>query len=119
MSHLHSYINQTPLKQLRDPTTPPPRAADESGRSPQMFALDVIVRKDGEARRALARGRDVYAVTAPLVCEAVQRVVDGSVQPRGALAPGEIFDAESFLRTLSPEHLIFSLETPRPATTAS
>jgi NAD(P)-dependent dehydrogenase (short-subunit alcohol dehydrogenase family) len=119
VSHLHSYINQAPLKDLLDPTTPPPRPSDERGRSPQMFALEVVVRTDRDERRALARGRDIYAVTAPLVCEAVQRVVDGSVQPCGAFAPGEIFDAESFLQALSPEHLTFSLEAVRHTTTAS
>src|SRR5262249_57699561 len=64
---LHSYLNQAPLRDLDDPTTPPPRI-DESGRSPQMFLLEVRLRRDTEIRRGIIRGRDIYAVTAPLVC---------------------------------------------------
>jgi short subunit dehydrogenase-like uncharacterized protein len=120
VSELHSYINQAPLNDLRDPTTPPPAALDERGRSAQLFALEVAARREGDERRALAQGRDIYAVTAPLVCEAVQRVVEGPGQLRGALAPGEIFDAESFLQALSPEHLTFStLATTRAAQSQS
>jgi short subunit dehydrogenase-like uncharacterized protein len=116
LSELRSYINMAPLNDLADPTTPPPIPSDERGRSDQTFALAVAVRRDGNERRALASGRDIYAVTAPLVCEAAQRIVEGSVQPRGAFAPGEIFDAENFLRALSPEHLTFSLQAPRETT---
>ena len=112
VSELRSYMNKAPLNDLGDPTTPPPTSCDERGRSDQRFVLEVAVRRDGNERRALASGRDIYAVTAPLVCEAAQRIVEGSVQPRGAFAPGEIFDAENFLQALSPEHLTFSLQAP-------
>src|SRR5262249_4046924 len=61
---LHSYLNQTPHRDLHDPTTPPPRI-DESGRSPQLFLLEVRLRHDTEERRGIIRGRDIYAVTAP------------------------------------------------------
>src|SRR5262249_18282407 len=37
-------MNRAPLEDLHDPSTPPPAAADESGRSSQMFLMDVIVR---------------------------------------------------------------------------
>lgn len=110
---LHSYINQAALNDLRDPTTPPPAASDERGRSRQLFALEVVARRDGGERRALVQGRDIYAVTAPLVCEAVQRVVEGPARLCGALAPGEIFDAESFLHALSPGHLTIARRTER------
>jgi short subunit dehydrogenase-like uncharacterized protein len=118
-SRLHSYINHGPLRDLRDPATPPPQAADESGRSPQTFLIEVDVRKGNEARRALARGRDIYAVTAPLACEAVERILGAPAQRGGALAPGEIFDANTFLRALSPQHLTLELETAEPRTHAS
>jgi hypothetical protein len=80
---LRSYMNKAPLNDLRDPTTPPPLASDERGRSNQRFALEVAVRRDGNERRALASGRDIYAVTAPLVCEAAQRIVEGSTSRHG------------------------------------
>jgi short subunit dehydrogenase-like uncharacterized protein len=105
VSDLHTYLNLAPLRDLRDSTTPPPEAADETGRSSQIFLVDVVVRKGRETRRLIARGRDIYAFTAPLVVEAVQRILNGAANGVGVLAPGEIFDAPSFLRALTPEFL--------------
>jgi hypothetical protein len=107
IAHLRCFINRSPLRELRDPTTPPPRAVDERGRSPQTFLVEAIVRAGGDSRRVVARGVDIYAVTAPLVCEAVDRILGGAVRRGGAFAPGELFDAEEFLHTLSPRHLTF------------
>jgi NAD(P)-dependent dehydrogenase (short-subunit alcohol dehydrogenase family) len=109
VSALHTYLNITPLKDLRDPATPAPTPADEMGRSAQTFLVDVIVKNGSDTRRATARGRDIYAVTAPLVVEAAQRILDGSVRRRGVLAPGEIFDASTFLRALAPQHLLLEI----------
>lgn len=108
-AEIHSYMNLEPLKDLRDPNTKPPTAADESGRSAQVFMADVIVRKDGKQRRAMASGRDIYAVTAPLVVEAVTRVVGAPTPAAGAMAPGELFDARDFLASLSPDHLVVDI----------
>jgi hypothetical protein len=94
-------------------------AVETSGRSPQTFLIEVDVRKVNETWRALARGRDIYAVTAPLVCEAVERILDAPAQWGGAFAPGEIFDAKTFLRALSPQHLTLELEASEPRTHAS
>jgi hypothetical protein len=106
---LHTYLNNAPLRDLRDSTTPPPVAADESGRSSQTFLVEAIVRKGSITRRATALGRDIYAFTAPLVVEAVKRILAGQVRCSGALAPGEAFDSADFLRALAPEHLSFEL----------
>jgi hypothetical protein len=57
-----------------------------------------------------ASGRDIYAFTAPLVVEATQRILNGAAHGIGVLAPGELFDAASFLRALAPEHLTFKNE---------
>jgi hypothetical protein len=102
---IHSYMNAEPLRDLRDAATAPPVPADPSGRSAQVFVADVIVRRGGEQRRATARGRDIYAVTAPLVVEAATRIVTANSPPAGVHAPGELFDAREFLAALSPEHL--------------
>lgn len=110
VSNLHTYLNLTPLRDLRDSSTPPPTPADETGRSAQTFLVDVIARNGTGTRRAIARGRDIYAFTAPLVVEAVQRVLGGAVEGRGVLAPGEMFDARDFLQTLAPEHLTFEID---------
>ena len=107
VAHLHTYLNLTPLRDIRDTSTPPPTAADETGRSAQTFLMEVIVRQGTGLRRAAARGRDIYAFTAPLVVEAVQRILNGFVSERGVLAPGEIFDASNFLQALAPQHLTF------------
>jgi hypothetical protein len=105
---IRSYLNLTPLKDIRDPSTPPPRAADHTGRSAQIFAIEAVVRKGGAERRAIAWGRDIYAVTAPILVEAAERILDGRVKAVGTVAPGAIFDAQEFLRALAPQH--FSLE---------
>jgi NAD(P)-dependent dehydrogenase (short-subunit alcohol dehydrogenase family) len=104
VTEIHAYMNLHPLKDLRDPTTPTPTAADSSGRSAQTFLLDVLVRKGDQFRRASATGRDIYAVSAPLIVEAAVRIAEHPAKPRGAFAPGQIFDTHDFLQTLSPEH---------------
>src|SRR5262245_6869778 len=102
---IRAYLNLASLRDVRDPATPAPTAADDSGRSSQIFVVDVIVRRGSEERRAMARGRDIYAVTAPIVVEAAERILDGRFREAGALAPGALFDALDFLRALSPEPL--------------
>ena len=103
------YINVAPLTDIRSPDTPGPSAVDESGRSSQVFVMDAIARRGSETRRTVARGRDIYAITAPIVVEAAERVVRGSVKATGVVAAGEVFDARDFLRSLSPLHLSFEI----------
>jgi short subunit dehydrogenase-like uncharacterized protein len=105
--NLHTYLNLSPLRDIRASSTPAPSPADDTGRSAQNFLMDVVARRGTDKRRVVARGRDIYAFTAPLVVEAAQRILDGSVRERGVCAPGAIFDAPDFLRALAPEHLTF------------
>ena len=109
VARVHTYLNDAPLRDLRDPATPPPIAADESGRSAQTFLVDVVVRNGSSIRRAIAQGRDIYAFTAPLVVEAVERILDGRTRASGSLPPGAAFDSTDFLRALAPNHLTFEL----------
>jgi hypothetical protein len=109
VARLRTYLNNAPLRDLHDSTTPPPIAADESGRSSQTFMVDVVVRQGSSIRRVIAQGRDIYAFTAPLVAEAVERILVGRVRGCGALAPGEAFDATKFLWALAPEYLNLEL----------
>ena len=111
VARLHTYLNNAPLRDLHDSSTPPPVAVDERGRSAQTFLVDVIVRKGSEMRRATAQGRDIYAFTAPLIVEAVERVLDGRIRGSGAVAPGEVLDAVDFLRALAAEHLTLEINT--------
>jgi len=107
---VHAFMNLPPIRDVRDPDTPPPTASDESGRSSQIFLVDVVARRGGEERRAVARGRDIYAITAPIVVEATERLVAGRAKTTGVMAAGEAFEARDFLESLCPAHL--SLEIP-------
>jgi len=103
-------MNLAPLTDLRNPETPEPTAADESGRSAQIFLMDVTARRGSEERRATARGHDIYAITAPILVEATERILDGRFKGSGVAAAGEIFDARDFLESLSPEHLSVEIQ---------
>ena len=105
------YMNHGAIIDVRNPDTPPPTAADDTGRSSQVFLMDVIVRKADAERRAVARGRDIYAVSAPIVVEEAQRVVNGLAKATGVVAAGQAFDARDFLRSLCPEHLSFEIQS--------
>ena len=70
--------------------------------SAESFVVDVVVRAGGEERRIVARGEDIYAVSAPLAVEAVDRILSGRTKVKGVASAGEIFDAPDFLGALSP-----------------
>jgi NAD(P)-dependent dehydrogenase (short-subunit alcohol dehydrogenase family) len=106
---IRTYMTLAPLQDLDDPDLSPPPATDESGRSAQTFLVEVVVRAGKEERRAVAKGRDIYAFTAPLVVEATRRVVSMGGKKAGAFAAGEIFDARDFLKSLCPTHLSVEL----------
>jgi len=101
-SRIGTYLSAVALDDIRNPATPAPQAVDEDGRSAQQFVVDVVVRRGTQERRISAAGRDIYAVTGPLVAEAARRLMDGRAKVRGAAAPGEVFAAADFLRALSP-----------------
>ena len=61
------------------------------------------MQRGSEIRRAIARGRDIYAITAPIVAEATERVLDGRCKRAGIGSTGEMFEAMGFLRALAPE----------------
>ncbi|KKZ73538.1 saccharopine dehydrogenase [Streptomyces showdoensis] len=109
-----SYMTAEAARDVVAPDTPAPTATDGSGRSGQTFLVDVLVRSGGAERRATARGRDIYAVTAPLVVEAVDRVLTGRTRGVGVASAGELFDAVDFLRALAP-HITFDHHRERTA----
>jgi short subunit dehydrogenase-like uncharacterized protein len=100
VGELTSYLNTAPLDDLHDSATPPPTEADHTGRSAQQFVVDVVVGRGPETRHITCAGRDIYAVTAPIVVEGVARLLDGRHRGPGALAPGEAFDAGDVLAAL-------------------
>lgn len=104
---LHTWINNIALKDIRDPATPAPKPADATGRSSQRFVVDVVVTRDGETRRITAHGQDIYAFSAPLVCEVATRLLDGSCSNLGAHPPGAVLNAQHVLSALTPDYLTF------------
>jgi short subunit dehydrogenase-like uncharacterized protein len=103
-TQLRTFLTQVAVTEVLNPATPPPEAADSMGRSAQNFVLEVVVTRGGQRRKAIARGRDSYAITAPLACEAVERLLKGQFSSPGAHAPGEVFDAKAFLAALGPDY---------------
>jgi len=98
---VRNFINQAPLHDLDDPATPGPVAVDERGRSNQHFLVDVTARNADVEYRITVAGRDIYAVTAPIVAEAVDRLCAGRQSRAGAFALGELVDAYDVLETLA------------------
>ncbi|WP_371502039.1 hypothetical protein OG871_33830 [Kitasatospora sp. NBC_00374] len=94
-----------PLKELGEPNLTPSTGV----RSAQRFLVEVVVHAGGRQRRAVARGQDIYAVTAPIVVEAAERILDGRSPATGVLTVGEVSDSADLLRSLGPEHLAVEL----------
>jgi hypothetical protein len=108
-TELHTYLSRIALDEVRDSSTPAPQAADETGRSPQRFIVDVTASRGGKERRISARGQDIYAFSAPLVCEVTVCLLEGKFRGVGAQPPGAILDAQEILAALTPDHLTFDL----------
>lgn len=99
---VRTYMTVEAARDIAAPDTPEPTAVDARGRSGQTFLVEALVRSGGTERRAVARGQDIYAVTAPLVAEALTRVLDGRTRTTGVASAGEVFDAPDFLQALAP-----------------
>ena len=102
---IHEYMTLAPLADLSDPDQSPPQAVDARGRSAQTFLIEAVVCRDTVQRRAVVRGQDIYAVTAPLAVEAMRRLLAQPDQWHGVVGAGELGDARGFLSALAPEHL--------------
>ncbi len=111
---VRTYMTTEAVGGVLAPDTPAPTAVDDHGRSAQTFLVDVVVRSGNTERRAVARGQDIYAVTAPLAVEAVHRaggrILTGQTRTVGVASAGELFDAPGFLRALSP-HITLELRS--------
>ncbi|RSM59101.1 saccharopine dehydrogenase [Amycolatopsis sp. WAC 01376] len=94
-----TYMTVNAAREVVTPETP---TLGANGPSSQEFLVDVVVRSGAAERRIAVRGQDIYAITAPLVVEAVQRVLDGRTKATGVVSAGEVFDAADFLAALAP-----------------
>ncbi|WBB89377.1 saccharopine dehydrogenase NADP-binding domain-containing protein [Verrucosispora sp. WMMC514] len=97
-----TYLTAAAAAELSAPDTPAPTAVDERGRSAQTFVVDVLVRAGGTHRRLAATGQDIYAISAPLAVEAVDRILTGRTRAVGVASAGAMFDAPDVLAALSP-----------------
>ncbi|RQZ09390.1 saccharopine dehydrogenase [Burkholderia sp. Bp9031] len=98
---IESWLATLALRDVRDAGTPPPQPVDALGRSAQQFALDAVVVQNGITHRATASGRDIYAVSAPIIVEATVRLLSGRTLTSGGVRSlGELFDARDFLAAL-------------------
>jgi hypothetical protein len=95
-----TFMTTNAVADLLDPDPSGPVAAGADGRSAQTFLVEVVARSGGAERRAVARGRDIYAVTAPLVVEAAERILAGTGDGPGVASLGARFDAADFLRSV-------------------
>ncbi|GGS98237.1 saccharopine dehydrogenase [Planobispora rosea] len=99
---VRTYMTARAAADLSAPGAPAPAAVDGRGRSAQTFVVDVVVRSGGAERRVAAAGQDIYAISAPLAVEAVDRILTGRTRTTGVASAGAVFDAPDFLRALSP-----------------
>ncbi|MEK8107249.1 hypothetical protein NKG94_22625 [Micromonospora sp. M12] len=106
---MRTYMTAKAAADLSAPDASAPTAVDERGCSAQTFVVDVLVRSGGAERRVVAAGQDIYAISAPLAVEAVDRILSGRTRTTGVASAGAVFDAPDFLRALS-SHL--SLHVP-------
>jgi hypothetical protein len=98
---VRTYMTVKAAADLSAPDARAPLAVDERGRSAQTFVVDVLVHFGREQRRVVASGRDIYAFSAPLAVEAVDRILTGRTKTTGVASAGAVFDAPDFLRALS------------------
>jgi hypothetical protein len=104
VAEVRTYSSVEAAADVAAPNTVSPVAVDELGRSAQTFVVDVVVRSGDKQRRLTASGQDIYAVSAPLAVEAVDRILTGRARRSGVASAGEMFDAPNFLRALG-DHL--------------
>ncbi|TDO83276.1 hypothetical protein EV143_102544 [Flavobacterium chryseum] len=104
-------MSQNSLDDLRNADTPEPLPTDQKNRSSQQFCVEVVAIK-GKTRRAItAFGQDIYAVTAPLVVETINRILSGKIKKIGVTTMGEAFDAADFLQSLDKDDIVISAIT--------
>jgi hypothetical protein len=108
VKNINTYISLNSIEDIRNAKTPEPIPADEKNRSSQQFCMEVVAINGNNKRKISAQGRDIYAVTAPLVVEAIKRIIEGNIKRQGATTMGEIFDSSDFLNSLKADDITIS-----------
>jgi uncharacterized protein (UPF0261 family) len=96
---LQEYMTLAPLGDLQGPLLDE-GLADGEGRSDQRFLVEAVARRGGLERRAVASGTDIYAVSAPLAVEALERLLAERGQGAGVVALGGLGSARGVLEAL-------------------
>jgi acetylornithine deacetylase/succinyl-diaminopimelate desuccinylase-like protein len=105
---VRTLMTSSTLEEIFSTRAPDPSQVSDDQRASSRFLVVATASDANTERRSSARGRDIYAVTAPIIVEAAARLI--SSKHAGALAPSEAFDARDFLASLEPHGL--ELETP-------
>ncbi len=108
VKNINTYISLNSIEDIRNVKTPEPKPIDEKKRSSQHFCMEVVALNGNKKRKISAQGRDIYAVTAPLVVEAIKRIIEGNIKRKGVTTLGEIFHASDFLNSLSADDIMIS-----------
>lgn len=108
VNNINTYISQNSINDISNNETPEPIPIDSKNRSSQHFYMEVEAKSGNSKKRISAQGKDIYAVTAPLVVEAIKRILAGKLNKIGVTTLGETFDASDFLNSLSKEDIIIS-----------
>ncbi|MNX36413.1 Trans-acting enoyl reductase [compost metagenome] len=108
VKNITTYLSQNSLEELRNENTPEPKPVDDKNRSSQQFAIEVTASNQNTTRSITAKGQDIYAVTAPLVVEAINRILSGRINKTGVTTMGEVFDASDFLESLNTDDITIS-----------
>ena len=105
---INTYLSQNSLDDIRNPETPEPKPSDKKNRSSQHFCMHVAAVKGNEKRTLMAQGKDIYAVTAPLVVQAIKRILSGELKKLGVTTLGEAFDSTDFLKAMDTDDITLS-----------
>ena len=97
VKNLRTYINEGPIKDLVDESTPAPTPSDEFGASSQFWEMDVEITDGGLTRRASLTGRDIYAVSGQLVVHAVETLLSNGVHLTGIRPLSQVVAPQTFL----------------------
>lgn len=113
VKNINTYISLNAIEDIRNSKTPEPNPTDQKNRSSQLFCMEVVAINGNTKRKIIAQGRDIYAVTAPLVVEAIKRIIAGKIKKYGVTTIGEVFEAADFLNSLNTDDITISqiLET--------
>ncbi len=108
VKNINTYISLNSIQDIRNAETPEPKPTDEKNRSSQQFCMEVVALNGNKKRTIIAQGRDIYAVTAPLVVEAIKRIIAGKIKKIGVTTIGEVFEATDFLKSLNADDITIS-----------